>query len=234
MYFIATKRLLMKQIQLTRLAIADDHWTIRKGIASILSETPTLSLDISAKNGKELIALLNEAALLPDIVILDINMPVLNGYETMATIKKEWPQLKVLAFSMYNDAYPVINMLRLGACGFLSKDSSAEDLIIAIEHIKHHGFYYSKELNFALPIGRLDISNYVPELSDRERSFLSYCCEDLSYKEIATAMQTNPRTIEYLRETLFKKLKVNTRVGLAVFAIQAGLLSNTHICSSST
>ncbi len=208
------------------IALADDHAILRKGVAEILSKFEDLSVMMEAGNGKELITKLKAAATLPDVCIVDINMPEMNGYDTALEIKKNWPNIKILALSMYDTELNVIKMLRSGANGYVLKDSDPEDLRIAITKVHKDGFYHSELVTGRMlnilhdPDGRMNI-----ELNDRELAFLGFCCTELTYKEIADQMFLSPRTIDGYRENLFKKLNITTRTGLAMYAIKAGVVS---------
>ena len=208
------------------IALADDHTILRKGVAEILSKFDTMAVVIEAASGKELISKLHSATTLPDICIVDINLPEMNGYDTAAEIKKHWPDVKILALSMYDTELNIIKMLRNGANGYVLKDSDPEDLRVAITRICKDGFYHSE-----LVTGRMLNILYDPngkmntELTDRELAFLGFCSTELTYKEIADQMCLSPRTIDGYRESLFKKLNITTRTGLAMYAIKAGVVS---------
>ncbi len=207
-------------------AIADDHTILRKGVAEIISRFDNMSLVVEAANGKELIVKLQSADTLPDVCILDINMPEMNGYDTAQEIKRLWPHVKILALSMYDTELNVIKMLRSGANGYVLKDSDPEDLRIAIERVHKDGFYHSELVTGRMlnilhdPDGKMNV-----ELNDRETSFLRLSCTELTYKEIAEQMFLSPRTIDGYREDLFRKLNVTSRTGLAMYAIKAGLVN---------
>jgi len=208
------------------IALADDHTILRKGVAEILSKFEDMAIVIEAAYGKELISKLQSAAVLPDLCIVDINMPEMNGYDTAAEIKKHWPDIKILALSMYDTELNIIKMLRNGANGYVLKDSDPEDLRVAITRIYKDGFYHSelvtgRMLNILYdPNGKMNI-----EINERELSFLAFCSTELTYKEIADQMCLSPRTIDGYRESLFKKLNITTRTGLAMYAIKAGVVS---------
>jgi len=209
-----------------KIALADDHSILRKGVAEILSKFENMSVIIEAGHGVELLSKMEAAPGLPDVCILDINMPEMNGYDTALEIKKRWPAIRMLALSMYDTELNVIKMLRNGANGYVLKDSDPEELRFAISEVHRHGFYHSE-----LVTGRMlhilhDSENRMnAEMNDREKQFLEYCCTELTYKEIADKMFLSPRTIDGYREALFKKLNVTTRTGLAIYAIKAGIVS---------
>ena len=207
------------------IALADDHVILRKGVAEILSKFEGLSVIMEAGNGRELITKLEQATTLPDVCIIDINMPVMNGYETALEVHKTWPDIKILALSMYDTELNVIRMLRSGACGYVLKDSDPGDLRVAIERVHKYGFYHSELVTGRmLEILHNQDNKKENELNDRELTFLRLSCTELTYKEIADQMFLSPRTIDGYRESLFKKLNITTRTGLAVYAIKAGVV----------
>lgn len=207
-------------------ALADDHALMRKGVAEMLSKFEEVKVVMEAGNGRELISKINVADTVPDVCILDINMPEMNGYDTAIEIKKTWPKVGILALSMYDTELNIIKMLRSGARGYLLKDSDPEELLQAIMSIHKHGFYYSDMVTGRMlnilhdPEGRTNV-----DLTDKEIQMLKYCCTELTYKEIAEEMNLSARTIDGYRETLFRKLNITTRTGLAMYAIKAGIAS---------
>ena len=208
-----------------KIALADDHAILRKGVAELLSGFEDMEVVAEAANGRELLARLEQAKELPDVCIVDINMPEMNGYETAAAIRKNWPGIKILALSMYDTELNIIKMLRSGANGYILKDNDPEDLRIAITQVYKNGFYHSE-----LVTGRMLHLLHDPEkkavldLSERELNFLKLCCTELTYKEIADQMFLSPRTIDGYREALFDKLKITSRTGLVIYAIKAGMV----------
>lgn len=206
-------------------ALADDHAIVRNGLLSILANYNTLQIVADADNGKELIEKIEVLNAPPDVVILDINMPIMNGYDTTRHLLERWPTCKVLALSMFDDEECVIRMLRCGANGYLLKDTSPKDLLKAITHLKTNQYYYTDKVT-----GRLLNIAHTPDINkkdmtDREVEFLSLCCKELTYKEIAEKMCVSPRTVDGYRENLFKKLNTPSRVGLIIYAIKTGLVN---------
>ena len=208
-----------------KVALADDHAILRKGVAEILSKFENITVAMQAANGKELIAMMQATTDLPDVCILDINMPEMNGYEAAVAIRKNWPRIKMLALSMYDTELNIIRMLRCGAHGYILKDADPQELKVAINEVYHHGFYHSELVTGRMltlahdPLGKLS-----GELNERELQFLSLCCSELTYKEIADQMCLSPRTIDGYRESLFTRLKTTSRTGLVLYAIKAGLV----------
>lgn len=214
---------------MANIVLTDDHNLLRNGLAELVKNLGHTVL-FEADNGKHFIEKLNPAAL-PDIVLLDINMPEMDGYETAQWIKTNHPDIKVLALSMYDNETSIIRMLKCGARGYILKDSEPAELRAAIEALMGKGFYYSDLVSGKLmhAINKMEdssdgLKNLVP-LSDRETDFLKYSCTELTYKEIADKMFVSPRTIDGYRDALFEKLQVKTRVGLVMYAIRNGIVN---------
>lgn len=206
-----------------RIAIADDHAIFRQGIITIAKKYG-FQVVAEGDNGQEL---LDEIAILPqppDVCILDINMPLMNGYTTLEAIRQRWPAVRVLALSMHEGELPIIRMLSGGANGYLPKDCSPRELKKAIETVVAEGFYHSElvdaHLLRAAEGGGLP---QVPRITEKEQTFLSWCCRDMSYKEIAEQMGISPRTAESYAEILCGKLGVRSRIGLVIAAMQMGI-----------
>jgi two-component system, NarL family, invasion response regulator UvrY len=214
---------------MAKIVLTDDHSLLRSGLAALvqsLGHTVLFEVD----NGKQFIEKLNPASL-PDIVLLDINMPEMDGYETAQWIKINHPEIKVLALSMYDNETSIIRMLKSGARGYILKDSEPAELKAAIHALMEKGFYYSDLVSGKLmhAINKMedesgDLKSLVP-LNDRETDFLKYACTELTYKEIADKMFVSPRTIDGYRDTLFEKLHMKTRVGLVMYAIKNGIVN---------
>jgi DNA-binding NarL/FixJ family response regulator len=214
---------------MANIVLTDDHNLLRNGLASLVTSLGHTVL-FEADNGKHFIEKLNPGTL-PDLVLLDINMPEMDGYETAQWIKTNHPDIKVLALSMYDNETSIIRMLKCGAKGYILKDSEPAELKAAIDDIMNKGFYYSDLVSGKLmhAINKMDdesgdLKNLVP-LNDRETDFLKYTCTELTYKEIADKMFVSPRTIDGYRDALFEKLHVKTRVGLVMYAIKNGIVN---------
>lgn len=211
------------------IVLADDHVLLRNGLAELVKSLGHTVL-FEANNGKELIAKLHPHSL-PDIVLLDINMPEMDGYKTAQWLKANHPGIKVLALSMYDNETAIIRMLKYGARGYILKDSEPIELKKAIQSLMEKGFFYSELVSGKLihAINNLEdegdgLQNLTP-LNERETEFLKYTCTELTYKEIADKMFVSPRTIDGYRDALFEKLHVKTRVGLVMYAIKNGLVN---------
>ena len=209
------------------IVLVDDHVLITKALESIISTFNDFELIYSCQNGKELIERLENGNTIPDIILLDISMPVMNGFETALWLKQHFPQIKVMALSMQNDEESVINMTKNGARGYLLKDVDSAELELALTKISENGFYYptwASKIVFDKIITNHQQEEFI-KLTDREKEFLQYVATEMSYKEIAEKMCCSPRTVESYRDQLCEKLHLKTRVGLAVFAIKNNFYS---------
>lgn len=206
-----------------QIAIADDHIMVRDSISKMITANPRFRVSVKAGNGKELVELLNSSESLPDICILDVQMPEMNGYETMEYIQNHWPGLKVLAMSMLEDEFTVIRMLNLGAKGYIGKGGSLEELHDALLNIYEKG-YYSSELMLS-KVALLPGDTRKLAFNEKETAFLKYCPTELSVKEIARIMNVSAGAVQGYKTSLFQKLNLSTRQGLAMFAIKTGIIA---------
>ena len=211
-------------------ALVDDHVLLRNGLANLIRSFGEYSVLFEAGNGNDFIQQL-KPRVLPDIVLLDINMPEMDGYETALWIRRHYPEIKTLALSMYDTDNSIIRMLKNGVKGYILKDADPAELKLALESVISKGFYYSELVTGKLihTINTLDVIEpqvrHVLRLNDRELEFLKLACTECTYKEIAEQMYLSPRTIDGYRDTLFEKLNVKTRVGLVLYAIRNGIVA---------
>ncbi len=220
---------------MAKIVLTDDHSLLRNGLATLLQNLGHTIL-FEADNGKDFIEKLSAGSgenpkELPELVLLDINMPEMDGYETAEWIKINHPEIKVLALSMYDNETAIIRMIRCGAKGYILKDSEPAELRAAIEDVMSKGFYYSDLVSGKLihAINKLEEDGKGfksgVQLNERENDFLKYACTEMTYKEIADKMFVSPRTIDGYRDALFEKLQVKTRVGLVMYAIKHGVVN---------
>lgn len=208
------------------LALADDHGIMRSGLAKLLAEMGFTIL-FEADNGEDFIKKIKTVGL-PDVALLDINMPVMDGYATAQWLKQNHSQVGVLALSMINDEVGVLRMIQNGARGYVLKDSSLTELKKAINDIHTKGYYHSEFVSYKL-IQSLNndgvASKKKPnDLTERELEFLILACTELTYKEIAERMHVSNRTVEGYRDAICEKLELKSRVGLALYAIKKGFV----------
>lgn len=210
--------------------LVDDHILLRNGLANLIKSFGGYNVIFEADNGKHLIEQLYPQQM-PDIILMDINMPQMDGYETTLWLRKNHPDTKVLALSMYDNENAIIRMFKAGAKGYILKDCDPAELRGALHALISKGFYYSEMVTGRLihTINQMDEENNhiksLTQLNDREMEFIRYACSELTYKEIADKMFLSARTIDGYREALFEKLHVKTRVGLAMYAIKNGIVN---------
>jgi DNA-binding NarL/FixJ family response regulator len=212
-----------------KIAIVDDHVLMADAIANMISQNPKFKITFKAKNGKEVQTKMSASYNIPDLILMDINMPILNGIETTDWITKNFPDVKVMGLTMNDDELSIIRMFRAGAKGYLLKDVSSDELFYAIESVLSKGFYYS---DFVAPIMLSSLISRQKEsdslnlldLKDNEIEFIQLACTEMTYKQIADKMNLSPKTIDGYRDHLFQKLDVKSRVGLVLYAVRKGLV----------
>jgi two-component system invasion response regulator UvrY len=212
-----------------KVALADDHILLRNALATLVDGFGNCKVIHQANNGKDLVKSI-ASGIVPDVVILDQNMPGMDGLETAAWLYKYDPRVHILMLTMYDSELSLIRLLQNGVKGFLKKDIHPSELKFAIESVMQSGFYYSNHTTGKLinlfknnDSGQIRLQQAM--LSDQEISFLKLASTDLTYKEIAQKMELNPRSVDTLRDQLFTKLDVRSRVGLAMVAIRHGIVA---------
>lgn len=209
------------------IVIADDHILIAKALTGIIENFKQYKVLYEVEHGKALIEKFNLSKNIPDIVLLDINMPIMDGYETAKWLKQHHPEILILALSMQDDDKTLIKMIKSGARGYLLKNVHPTELEKALDSLVSRGFYYPDwATNKVLMNIAQDDNNKSSslKLNEREIEFLQYAATELTYKEIAEKMFCSPRTVESYRDALFEKLELKTRVGLVVYAIKNGII----------
>jgi DNA-binding NarL/FixJ family response regulator len=214
-----------------KLAIVDDHNLFRKGLIKLINlgdKENKYTILFEAENGNDLQQKLNIKEL-PDIILLDIDMPGMDGYQSVEWLKKHYPDINILVVSMFESEETILRMIQLKVNGYLSKDIEVEDMHDALEAIANKGVYYSDLMTYAMAQSIQNKNNggenaITHILSDNEGTFLKLACTELTYQQIADKMYLSPKTIDGYREALFLRFGVKNRVGLAVFAIKNGLV----------
>jgi DNA-binding NarL/FixJ family response regulator len=212
-----------KKIQV---AVADDHVLLRKALAKLIGNFDGFTVLFEADNGKEVKSKLSQH-IIPDILLLDVNMPDVDGFQTAKWVYEHFPQIKILALSMYSDETTIIKMLRNGAKGFVLKNADPEKLKEALESIMHKDFYLSDFISEKILSSlhkNIDLEKDPPKLNTKEKEFLQWICTDLTYKDIAEKMFISHRTVDDYRISLFEKFNVKSRVGLVVYAIKHNIV----------
>ena len=205
------------------IAIVDDHTLFRSGLASLLEEFEEIESVFEATNGADLQTKIKSHPL-TDLILMDISMPIMDGYAATKWIKEEYPNVHVLALSMLEDEKAIIGMLKAGAGGYMLKESTPSDLLIAIKAIMDKGFYVNELVSGRLLVALKD-GDARPIFTARELSFLQHCSTELTYKEIADQMNVSPRTVDNYRESIFAKLNIKSRTGLVVYGIKNDLIT---------
>ncbi len=213
---------------LIKVAMIDDHVLLRNALSSLINNSGKCKVIFEASNGKELIAQL-ERNNFPDVVILDLNMPEMDGHQTALYLQQHFPDMKILMLTMYDSELALIRLLKAGVKGFMKKDIHPTELLSAIESVHEYGYYYSAQTSSKLA-GLFRDKNEQQHLdkvmlTENEIDFLKYACSEMTYKEIAGNLKMNPRAIDGMRDNLFTKLDVKSRVGLAIYAIKHGVVT---------
>lgn len=210
------------------IVIVDDHLLIAKALESIIDNFTDFQVIYVAENGQDLIDKFKTSHEIPEIILLDISMPIMDGFETVLWLKNNYPNIKVMALSMQGDDTSVIKMIKNGAKGYLLKNTHPRDLEEALIKLKDDGFFYPEWVSKIIfsSINSEKNGEKAVRISEREKEFLTYTVTELSYKEIAEKMCCSPRTVESYRDQLCDKLELKTRVGLAVFALKNGFAAS--------
>ena len=184
------------------------------------------SVVVEALNGKDLQEKMKQKITVPDIMLIDVNMPQMNGYETAKWLNENYPQIKLVALSMNDDDHTIIDMIKAGCCAYLMKDTHPNELEKALTEINEKGYYNgdASNINYRRLMKR-EQEKELLNISEREKNFLQLACSDKTYKQIASEMNLSERTIDGYREVLFQKLKVQSRVGLCLEAIRKQIVS---------
>ena len=207
-------------------AIVDDHVLFAQSLKSLINTFTDFEVILHANNGKSFIAELEKASKKPEVVLMDVNMPIMNGAETTEWLQKNYPSIKVLALSMDDDEQSIIKLIRKGAKGYLLKDIHPDTLLEALKSVLKDGFFHTKKVSNAM-VNSLHTNDKSSSdeitFQDRELEFLKLSSTEMTYKEIADQMNLSPKTIDGYREQLFKKLNVKNRIGLVIYALKHGL-----------
>lgn len=209
-----------------QVAIADDHALFRAGVRTALSAKKDVELIAEADNGMQLLNLLRHIE--PDVILLDIQMPIMDGIATLPEIRKLYPQIKVIMLSMHNDHSMISKLMEIGANSYLTKNSDSETIYQAIKTCYEQEFFFNELTNKALLTG-LRTKRNEPQLTedanltDKEVRILRLMCEEKTTKEIADIVEISPRTVEAIRDKLKVKIGAKSMAGLVLYAIKTGI-----------
>lgn len=209
-------------------ALIDDHILLRNALATLINGFDGFKVIHQSNNGNQLVESV-KAGIIPNVILLDLNMPEMDGYDTADWLHKNCPQSHVLMLTMYDSELVLIRLLKVGVKGFLKKDIHPSELKFAMESVMQSGFYYShnatgKLVNLFRNNDDAGAALQRNMLDEQEINFLKLASTDMTYKEIAIELQLNPRSVDNLRDKLFEKLDVKSRVGLAMYAIRNGIV----------
>jgi DNA-binding NarL/FixJ family response regulator len=222
-------------IKPVRVILADDHTLVRAGIRALLEKLPEVKVLGEASNGREALELVKTHK--PDVVLMDITMPGLNGLEAAARMAKEFPDVRVIILSMHNNEEYYWRALKAGAAGYLLKKAATAELAVALQRVIHGEIYLSQEISTRLlkkfPLGEIaDRKSPFEQLTGRQREVLQLIAEGQNTKEIAEILKVSPKTIEYHRMKLMTGLNVHDVPGLVRFALRVGLIPEEKLSAS--
>lgn len=219
----------MNKARKYKIILADDHILLRDALATLIGSFEEFEVIAVAGNGEELVRSINDGHI-PDLVLLDLNMPKMDGYETACWIQEKHPAINMLILTMYDSEIALIRLLQIGVKGFLKKDIHPSELRRALISVAENGYYYSH--NTTGKLASLFQKNHSSQssiekamLTEKEIEFLKLASTDLTYKEIAHKLSITPRAIDSYRDALFDKLDVKSRVGLAIYAVKNGIVT---------
>jgi len=209
----------------TKVLIADDHQVIREGIRHILRKRPEYELVGEASNGREAVDLVD--SLRPDIVVMDIRMPQLNGLEAALEIKQSYPEIQIVILTMFCDS-SAVSLFRAGISGYVMKDEPLSDLLVALDAVKMRGTYLSRAVQRVLQRGMRETDqegdNPFEKLSTRERQVFTLLADGMSVKATAAKLCISPKTVESHKYNIMEKLHASSVADLTKKAIEKGLI----------
>ncbi len=205
----------------TKIGLVDDHQLFLKSLSLMLDSFGGYEVVVEALNGKDLQDKIGQLPVLPDMMLIDVNMPQMGGIETCTWLNANYPQIQMIALSMNDNDSAIISMFKAGCCAYLLKDTHPNELEKAMLEIKSKGYYNAdtSNINFRRLLLKAEEKADII-LTAREADFLKLACSDSTYKAIANQMNLSERTIDGYRESLFAKFKVQSRVGLCLEAIR--------------
>lgn len=216
-------------MQKIRVLVVDDHTIVRDGIYSLLSLTPDIEVVGEAANGREALEMVSK--LLPDVVVMDISMPLMDGLEATRQIHKKLPETKILILTQYDDREHVFPVIKAGASGFINKTAASSELVSGIRSVYHGDSFLSPAITRLLvedyQYGDGIKGNHDPydQLTDREREILKLLSEGHTTQEIARLLVISPKTVEGHKTNLMTKLDLHSRVDLVKYAVRKGIIT---------
>ena len=203
------------------IVIVDDHTLLSQAISGLVNSFENFKVLYTCKNGQELLDNLRFENKRPDIILMDVNMPIMDGIEATTQVKELYPDTLVLALSVEEDDHTILKMIRAGAKGYLLKDTEKRTLENALNELALNGYYHTNTVSQLL-VKSLN-GNNKDELRDREIEFIKHACTEMTYNEIADVMFLSPKTVQGYRDSVFSKLNLKNRTGLVIYALKNGL-----------
>ncbi|MEO6610580.1 MAG: response regulator transcription factor [Chitinophagaceae bacterium] len=211
-----------------KIAIADDYKIYRDGLKVGLSADDNLEVIGEADNGEDLLKILETIS--PDIIIMDLKMPIMDGMEATKAVRKKYPAIKVLVVTMYEDDKFIIHLMENGANGYLLKNAEPDEIRKSLYALHENGYYFNDLVNKAL-LKKLVLKNNLKpsfnqniELTEREQEVLKLICEEKTAAEIGKEIFLSPRSVEGIRQRLIEKVGVRNSAGLVMFAVKNGIV----------
>jgi DNA-binding NarL/FixJ family response regulator len=212
-----------------KIALADDYKIFREGLKVSLSSDDQINVIHEADNGEDLLTNIEKDK--PNLIIMDLKMPIMDGMEATQIIRKKYPEIKILVVSMYDDDKFIIHLMEIGANGYLLKNAEPDEIRKAIHAVTENGYYFNDLVNKALLKKLVIRSNIKPsfnenvELTERELEVLKLICEEKTATEIGKEIFLSPRSVEGIRQRLIEKVGVRNMAGLVMFAAKSGIVS---------
>lgn len=215
---------MLVQKRVIEIGLIDDHPLFLRSVGMLINSIPGFQVTMEACDSTRLLQLLANAATLPDIMLIDVNLPGDNGARIAQQLSSIYPQIRLAAFSARNDDRSIINMIRAGCGAYLVKDIHPDELQAALREIAETGYYNRDAYNLTYNRRPEEKLPQLFELTEKEAEFLTLACSDLTYKQIATKMRLSERTIDGYRESVFHKMQVKSRVGMVLAAVRQQLV----------
>lgn len=215
----------MKKI---KIAIADDYKIFREGLKVSLGQDDSMQIIYEAENGEDLLKLLETDQ--PNVILMDLKMPIMDGMEATQLVRKKYPGIKILVVSMYEDDKFIIHLMEIGANGYLLKNAEPDEIRKAIYAVHENGYYFNDLVNKALLKKLVIKNNFKPsfnenvDLTERELEVLKLICEEKTAAEIAKQIFLSPRSVEGIRQRLIEKIGVRNTAGIVMFAVKNQLV----------
>jgi DNA-binding NarL/FixJ family response regulator len=216
-----------------RLAVVDDHYLFRQGLISLLDEFKEFEVMMEASNGKDLLDQMKEASQkkkpLPEIILLDIQMPVMDGIDTTVRLRKRYPKTKIIILTMHDETEMIVHLIEKGANGFLPKNEDIERVVDAIYSVMEIGYYFNDRVSKALVKGLVNTEKILPtfcsaNLTEQDLSIMTLICKEFTNKEIAERLQLSPRTVDGYRVSIMKKIGAKNTAGIVMYAVKNNIV----------